>query len=197
MLAATHFAVLSNCADLCFERETPHSCKTHEARPLTMQPMNTNPTPTAPEIRALIERAAHAHDALMHGDLHAYLGQITITDDFTLMAPFGGKPSRAADIPGERWASIARFFANGRQSTWELVQAYPSTDMVVLVGIERTHAEVGGLAPQDWALRVTLVFRRENGRWLLAHRHADPLVEGISLAQSAALARSASATTAP
>jgi ketosteroid isomerase-like protein len=39
-------------------------------------------------------------------------------------------------------------------------------------------------------LRVTLVFRRENnGPWLLAHRHADPLVAGISLEQAAALAR--------
>jgi ketosteroid isomerase-like protein len=61
-----------------------------------------------------------------------------------------------------------------------------SADMVVLAAIERTHVEVGGLPGQDWALRVTLVFRKENDRWLLAHRHADPLVEGISLQQAAA-----------
>jgi len=28
---------------------------------------------------------------------------------------------------------------------------------------------------------VTLVFRRDADRWLLAHRHADPLAPGIGL----------------
>jgi ketosteroid isomerase-like protein len=63
--------------------------------------------------------------------------------------------------------------------------------MVVLAAIERAHVEVGGLAGQHWSLRVTLVFRKEKDRWVLAHRHADPLVEGISLERAAALARSA------
>jgi ketosteroid isomerase-like protein len=55
--------------------------------------------------------------------------------------------------------------------------------------IERQHGQVGGLPSQDWSLRVTLVFRREGSDWQLVHRHADPLVHGISLEQLAALAR--------
>jgi ketosteroid isomerase-like protein len=61
--------------------------------------------------------------------------------------------------------------------------------MVVLAIIERAHVEVGGLPPQDWSLRVTLVYRREGAEWRLAHRHADPLAKGITLQQAAALAR--------
>lgn len=61
--------------------------------------------------------------------------------------------------------------------------------MVVRAGIERAHVAVGGLPAQHWALRVTLVFRRAGDRWLLAHRHADPLVAGIGLAQAATLAQ--------
>jgi ketosteroid isomerase-like protein len=87
---------------------------------------------------------------------------ITTSEDFTLMSPFGGKPSRGT-YSNERWESIARFFRNGRASSFELVQAYRSADMVVLAAIERTHAEVGGLAGQNWALRVTLVFRKDKG----------------------------------
>jgi ketosteroid isomerase-like protein len=63
--------------------------------------------------------------------------------------------------------------------------------MIVLAVIERAHVEVGGLPAQDWALRVTLVYRREDGQWRLAHRHADPLGHAITLEQSAALGRGA------
>ncbi len=70
-----------------------------------------------------------------------------------------------------------------------MVETYCSVDMAVLVIIERCHVEVGGLPSQAWPLRVTLVYRREGVEWRLAHRHADPLVNGVSLKQAAALAR--------
>ena len=146
-----------------------------------------------PEVEALVLRAAQAHEALMRGDVARYRSLITTTDDFTLMAPFGGKPTRGADLSEERWASVGRFFRNGRDATLELVHAYRSIDMVVLAVIERAHVEVGGLEGQDWALRVTLVFRKEQDQWRLAHRHADPLVDGISLEQAASIARRRSA----
>jgi ketosteroid isomerase-like protein len=57
-----------------------------------------------------------------------------------------------------------------------MVQTYASGDLVVLVLLERQHGEVGGLPPQDWDLRVTLVYRSEGSQWRLVHRHADPLV---------------------
>ena len=69
------------------------------------------------------------------------------------------------------------------------MSSYASGELAVLVTIERARAEVGGLAMQDWALRVTQVFRGEAGKWRLAHRHADPLANGITLQQAAALAR--------
>jgi len=34
-----------------------------------------------------------------------------------------------------------------------------------------------------------LVFRRDGPEWRLVHRHADPLVKGVSLEQAAAIAR--------
>jgi ketosteroid isomerase-like protein len=83
---------------------------------------------------------------------------------------------------------MARFFRNGTFAQ-DVVQSYGSANMIVLAVIERAHVEVGGLPAQDWALRVTLVYRRDGSEWRLAHRHADPLAPGISLEQAAALAR--------
>jgi ketosteroid isomerase-like protein len=143
------------------------------------------------EVRALVLRATQAHAALMRGDVNRYRTLMPIDDDFTLMSPFGGKPTRGNGYSDEQWAEIGRFFKDGRDSTLDLVHAYRTSDMVVLAVIERTHVAVGAIPAQDWALRVTLVFRRENGQWLLAHRHADALAGGISVEQAAALARGA------
>jgi ketosteroid isomerase-like protein len=124
----------------------------------------------------------------MRGDIKRYRERITYTDDFTLMSPFGGEPTHASDLTTDRIEAMGRFFRNG---TFEqsLVQAYACPDIVVLALIERQNVEVGGLPAQDWPLRVTLVYRREGDEWQLAHRHADPLVAGISLEVAAALAR--------
>ena len=84
---------------------------------------------------------------------------------------------------------MERFFQGG-EAELELVESYTSGDLVVLVVIERQHGQVGGLPDQDLSLRVTWVFRRDRSEWRQVHRHADPLVHGISLEQLAALARS-------
>ena len=143
---------------------------------------------TEKEMTELIQRSAESNAALMRGDIDGYRALITLTEDFTLMSPFGEAPTHGSDMTSESWEAMGRFFKNGTFEM-ELVQSYGSADMVVLAVIERAHVEVGGLPAQDWSLRVTLVYRREGSEWRLAHRHADPLVGGISLEQAAALAR--------
>lgn len=152
-------------------------------------------TPAAAEDTPMIENAISqlaatseaANAALLRGDVDTYLGLIELADDFTLMSPFGGKPSKGS-YTRQRWEELGRFFRNGSLKQ-EVVQAYGGRDLVVLALIEHGHGEVGGLPAQDWPLRVTLVYRRDGEQWRLVHRHADPLVRGISLEQSAALAR--------
>jgi len=139
-------------------------------------------------VEELVRESAEANAALMQGDIERYQELVRMSDDFTLMSPFGGTPSRAADYTPERMEAMGRFFRNGSFAQ-EVVQTYGSADMVVLALIERPNVEVGGLPAQDWALRVTLVYRRDGDDWRLAHRHADALAEGITLEQAAALTR--------
>jgi ketosteroid isomerase-like protein len=143
---------------------------------------------TDADLDGLVRRAAAANSALLRGDIGGYLALISPAEDFTLMTPFGGTPSRGFDGSPEGLAALGRFFRGGTAEL-ELVQSYASGEMAVLVAIERQRAAVGGLPEQDWSLRVTLVFRRDGSEWRLAHRHADPLVHRISLEGAAALAR--------
>ena len=143
---------------------------------------------TEEELAELIRRTAEAVSALIRGDIRTYLTLIKHVEDYTLMDPFGGEPTRGFDPSSEHLEALKRFFQGG-EAELELVESYTSGDLVVLVVIERQHGQVGGLPEQDWSLRVTWVFRREGSEWRQVHRHADALVHGISLEQLAALAR--------
>ena len=137
----------------------------------------------------LVARNEASQAALLRGDVPAFLlGIGGLSADFVLMSPMGGEPSRAAEYTPERLERMGRFFRNGTLKQ-DVVAVYEVEDMVVLATIERAEIEVGGLPRQPWALRVTSVFVRRDGKWVMAHRHADPLVDEVPLAQSARLAR--------
>lgn len=143
---------------------------------------------TDADVNELVRRTAEAASAYICGDIRRYLTLIKHGDNYTLMPPYGGEPRRGFDDSEEALEATARNFRGG-EADLELVQSYASGDMAVLVAIERQHGEVGGFPDQDWSLRVTLVFWREGSEWRLVHRHADPLVNAISMEQMAALAR--------
>jgi ketosteroid isomerase-like protein len=143
---------------------------------------------TEEDVAQLIERTAEAAKAYIRGDMRTYFTLIRHEDDYVLMSPFGGEPRRGSDTSPETLEALSRYFRGG-EAELEVVQTYASGDMVVLVAIERQHGEVGGLPDQDWSLRVTLVFRRDESGWRQVHRHADALVPGITLEQLSALAR--------
>jgi ketosteroid isomerase-like protein len=143
---------------------------------------------TSKLVRALLDKSERSNMALMRGDIAAYRLIVTYSEDFTLMSPFGGEPTQGRDMTQDKWDAMGRFFKNGTFKQ-EIVQTYGSKDMVVLALIEHCTVEVGGLPMQEWQLRVTLVYRRNGADWHLVHRHADPLVAGISREKAAALAR--------
>lgn len=144
-----------------------------------------NPQSLSKDVANLTQQTAEANTALMRGDIDRYLALIEHAQDYTLMSPFGGEPTHGFDM--SRRGEMGRFFKSGNFDQ-EVVATYATSDLVVLVTIERVCAEVGGLPKQDWSLRVTQVFRGEAGKWQLVHRHADPLANGISLKQAAMLA---------
>ena len=49
-----------------------------------------------------------------------------------------------------------------------------SGNLGYVVAIERSVAGTHGSPPQTFTLRVTTIFRREQGDWKVVHRHGDP-----------------------
>lgn len=157
------------------------------AMPLSVQ-LSAEAAAGSDTIAGLIGRAREKNAAFMRGDMDRWLQLVRIAPDFTLMQPFGGPVSRGFDASPKRLADLSRYFREG-ETELEVLQTCASDALVVLVMIERQRAEVGGLAAQDWSLRVTEVYRKDGTDWQLVHRHADPLVRRISLQQAAILAR--------
>jgi ketosteroid isomerase-like protein len=170
--------------------ETSHMAMTRRAAITAVadMPLTAAKTSASDAVAALIARVAEKNAAFMRGDMQRWSELVAFAPDFTLMQPFGGPASHGFDARPERLAEMSRYFRNGT-SELELVQVYSSEELIVLAIIERQRAEVGGLPAQNWSLRVTEVWRKSGSDWQLAHRHADPLVERLSLEQTAALAK--------
>jgi ketosteroid isomerase-like protein len=63
-------------------------------------------------------------------------------------------------------------FSDCTSYAFELTAADVVGDMAYTVGYEHTQASVNG-EPRSYTLRATQVYRREDGGWKVAHRHAD------------------------
>jgi hypothetical protein len=100
-------------------------------------------TITDSDVADLTRRSAEGNAALVRGDIEGFLEQIMHSKDYTLMAPFGGAPTRGLDTSSESRAAMARFF---KAATFdqEVVATYDSEDLVVLVTIERVGARSAG-----------------------------------------------------
>jgi ketosteroid isomerase-like protein len=55
------------------------------------------------------------------------------------------------------------------------VAAEARGDLAYTVALEHTTASINGVEPQPYVLRVTTIFRREDGEWKVVHRHGDAL----------------------
>jgi ketosteroid isomerase-like protein len=77
---------------------------------------------------------------------------------------------------------LAENFSNGTSYDLDVSAAGVSGDLGYVVGSEHSKASIDGEAAAPIALRVTLIFRREDGEWKEVHRHADP-IPGIQSTQ--------------
>ena len=96
-------------------------------------------------------------------------------EDVSLANPFG-PPVRGWDEVAKVSDRAASQIRDGEITSFETVAKYVTAELAYVVWIERQKAKMG--ARQDVTpveLRVTMIFRPDNGTWKVVHRHADPI----------------------
>src|ERR687890_660709 len=91
-------------------------------------------------------------------------------EDVSLANPFG-PPVRGWEQAAATMERAASNYKDGEIVGFENVAKYATPELAYIVEVERYRAKVGGgedLAPIS--LRVTSIFRREDGVWKIVHR---------------------------
>jgi ketosteroid isomerase-like protein len=127
------------------------------------------------DVDQLIDRYQQALDAFMKGNPEAVKELFSHREDVTLANPLG-PPAHGWDEVGATIERAASQFRDGRLVSVEIVEKYATPEFAYAVWLERAEGKVGGredIAPST--LRVTMIFRPEDGTWKVVHRHADPI----------------------
>ncbi|MFC9688868.1 nuclear transport factor 2 family protein [Kribbella sp. NPDC056951] len=76
----------------------------------------------------------------------------------------------------ELFERLGRMFSDCTSYAFEL-QAYDVIgDAAYTAGLEHSSASVDG-EPRTYTLRATQIYRREDGKWKVFHRHGDTVIE--------------------
>jgi ketosteroid isomerase-like protein len=133
------------------------------------------PAPFAPAPPTTFDDAlravAEALDAMGHGDPLPFAALWTPTDDDTLMGGFGTHATTAAEVQAILTVVAGRF--RGGALVPEYDRVLVGDDWAMTAGRERGTLSVDGADPRPFVVRVTHVWRREDGVWRIVHRHGD------------------------
>ncbi len=129
-------------------------------------------------LRAFLPQFEEGINRFINGDPTLWKQNASQRDDATIMGAWGAYENGWQEA-GTRydWAS-ARFRESGAKVKVEYLSSGVSGELAYTVSIEQSEVRlVDQDKPAPMALRVTHVFRREDGVWKLPHRHADPLID--------------------
>jgi ketosteroid isomerase-like protein len=123
-------------------------------------------------VNEFLPRQIEAEEALHNGDPEPRLALWSRQDPVTVLGAWG--------LATEGWEGcekvfryVASRFSNVSDYTFELVAADVIGDMAYTVGYESETVSMDGKEPKQARLRVTHVYRREDGEWKIVHRHGD------------------------
>ena len=124
---------------------------------------------------AAIERYREALHQYVQGDPSAVIACLSRREDVTLANPIGPPRVGPTEVDNAT-AHGASLLSEGSVRGFEEISRYSTPDLGYVLQIERVQARLpGGDDVVPFALRVTMIFRPEDGEWKVVHRHADPI----------------------
>jgi ketosteroid isomerase-like protein len=127
------------------------------------------------DLDEVIEQCQLALGQIPKGNPEPMKAMFSYQEDVSLANPFG-PPVRGWKQVAETMERAASNFRDGEDVRFEDVAKYVTPELAYVVWMERTRAKVGGREDAaQFALRVTMIFRPEDGAWKVVHRHADPI----------------------
>ena len=112
---------------------------------------------------------------ITRGNAEVYKALWSRRDDVTLANPFG-PPLRGWSKVSAWLDHTATNYRDGQDYEFENISTIMTDELAYTVEIERARARVGGAEEFSRVeVRVTSVFRREDGEWKVTHRHGDPI----------------------
>jgi ketosteroid isomerase-like protein len=129
----------------------------------------------AEDVDQLIERYHLALDEFMKGNPKPVQRLFSHRGDATLANP-PGPAVRGWEQVAEAMERAASTRRDGRFVGFETLAKYVTPELAYVVEVERLEAKVyGGEYITPYSLRVTMIFRPEDGEWKVVHRHADQI----------------------
>ena len=124
----------------------------------------------------ILAQQAEAEAALVQGDLEPRLALWSRRDPVSLLGAWG--PCKTGwDEISRIFSWVASRFSEGGFTRsdfhYDVEVADVSGDMAYTVGFERFNATGEDGAVEPVTVRVTHVYRREDGEWKIVHRHGD------------------------
>jgi ketosteroid isomerase-like protein len=129
----------------------------------------------ADDVDQLIEQYQLALDEFVKGNPQPAKQLWSRRDDVTLANPLGA-PARGWEQVTKTIEHAASNIRDGEILSFDVISKLVTPELAYVVWIERQKAKMG--ARQDVTpveLRVTMIFRPDNGTWKVVHRHADPI----------------------
>ena len=129
----------------------------------------------ADDVDQLITQYHQALDEFVKGNPEPVKKLYSHREDVSLANPLG-PAARGWEQVAQTIERAASNFRDGELLSVETVAKYVTPELAYSVWVERVKAKIDGredIAPS--ALRVTMIFRPEEGTWKVVHRHADPI----------------------
>jgi ketosteroid isomerase-like protein len=122
-----------------------------------------------------LEEYHRAGHEITNGNPEVYKSLYSRRNDVTLANPFG-PPVRGWSEVSATLDRAAENYRDGEVVGFENIVTVVTLELAHTVEVESYRARVGGAEEAvQVAVRVTTIFRREDGVWKVVHRHADPI----------------------